>query len=140
MADIRQVSDKFAVAPQICEQDFATIAEKGFKLVINNRPDGEEFGQLTSADAESAAQAQGLQYKSIAISGTPTDDAVSAMMSTLQSTDGPIFAYCRSGTRSTVLWCIASVRLGNETPESALEKAAAAGYDLQGIAPLLAAK
>jgi len=43
----------------------------------------------------------------------------------------PIFAYCASGTRSTVLWCFAHVQsLG---VDGVLDGAAKAGYDLGHI-------
>jgi sulfide:quinone oxidoreductase len=41
MADIRQVTPNFAVAPQIEVEDFATLAALGYRTVIDNRPDGE---------------------------------------------------------------------------------------------------
>jgi uncharacterized protein (TIGR01244 family) len=60
MADIRQVSDDFAVAPQIALEDMGEIAAAGFRLVINNRPDGESPGQPSSAQMADAAKAAGL--------------------------------------------------------------------------------
>ena len=41
MADIRKVTEYFAVAPQIDESDVEEIAAKGYKTIIANRPDGE---------------------------------------------------------------------------------------------------
>ncbi|MGB2179026.1 MAG: beta-lactamase hydrolase domain-containing protein, partial [Hyphomonas sp.] len=38
MADIRRVTDAFAVAPQISEKDVEEIAAAGFKTIIANRP------------------------------------------------------------------------------------------------------
>ena len=137
MADIRQVTEKFAVSPQIDEDDFPEIAGKGFTLVVNNRPDGETFGQLSSVDAEKAALANSMSYKSIPFSGMPTMTEVDGLIEILDSTDAPIFAYCRSGTRSCTLWALASVKSGRETADSALEKARNAGYDLSHIASAL---
>ena len=50
MSDIRQVTEDFAVAPQIAPDDIAEAAKMGFVLVINNRPDGEAPDQPDSAE------------------------------------------------------------------------------------------
>ena len=64
MADIRKVTDGLAVAPQLLPQDMATAATLGYRLVINNRPDGEDASQPSSAQrnpppASSTAQPHG---------------------------------------------------------------------------------
>ena len=41
MLDLRKVTDGFAVAPQIDENDVQAIADAGYKTIIANRPDGE---------------------------------------------------------------------------------------------------
>ena len=40
MAKIIQLEPDVAVAPQLVEADFAEIAARGFRSVVNNRPDG----------------------------------------------------------------------------------------------------
>ena len=137
MADIRRVTDTYAVAPQIDEDDFAEIAATGYKLVINNRPDGESFDQMTSETAEKCAALTGLTYASVPVSGAPTMDAVDATVKLIKDANAPIFAYCRSGTRSVTLWTLATVKAGLETPENAVEKARNAGYDLSHLQEML---
>ena len=56
------VEQDFAVAPQVTAADIADVAKEGVKTLINNRPDGEEPGQLSSADARAQAEKLGLQY------------------------------------------------------------------------------
>ena len=41
MTDFRKVTQDLSVAPQIAVSDIPVAAERGFALVINNRPDGE---------------------------------------------------------------------------------------------------
>lgn len=137
MADIRQVTDTFAVSPQLSEEDFTQIAAGGFKLVVCNRPDGEAPDQMTAAQAAAAASAQGLAFRALPFVKVPGEAEVEAMAAILQSTDDPIFAYCRTGTRSIFAWALASVQLGRETPDSALRKGLAAGYDLTPIHGLM---
>jgi len=50
-----QLEPDIAVAPQLVEADFAEIAARGFRSVVNNRPDGEAPDQLPNAQAAAAA-------------------------------------------------------------------------------------
>ena len=138
MADIRRVTETYAVAPQIDEDDFASIAAEGYNFVINNRPDGETFGQMPGATAQSGAAAAGMKYAAVPVSGAPTMTAVDETIAIMAANQGPILAYCRSGTRSCTVWALAAVKSGAETPESALTKAREAGYDLSHMNEVLA--
>ena len=132
MADIRQVTEQFAVAPQVELDDFAEIAALGFTHVINNRPDGEGADQPTSAQAEAAAKAAGLSYAFAPFVGQPTPEAVKAVM----AARGKTLAYCRSGTRSVTAWALAQAN--NAAPADAIVQAAAdAGYNLAPMAGML---
>ena len=137
MPDFRRVTDDFFVAPQIEEADVAAAAAAGIRTLVNNRPDGEQPGQLPSGVSERAALASGLQFFPIPVVGDPSPEAVAAMQSVLRDAPRPILAYCRSGTRSVKLWAMASVKSGAATPEAAIEAARGAGYDLGSMAGLL---
>ena len=50
--------------------------------------------------------------------------------------DGPVLAYCRSGTRSCHLWALAAAKAGRD-PGLLVAQGAAAGYDLRPIGPTL---
>ena len=54
----------------------------------------------------------------------------------LTSADGPVLAYCRSGTRSCNLWALAAAKAGR-APHVLVGQAEAAGYDLSGVRPML---
>ena len=133
--DIRRVTDNFSVSPQIAPGDLEALSAAGFTLVINNRPDGEEPGQPIGADIEAAARDAGLAYRAIPVAGGFSGPQVAAMGEAINTATGPVFAYCRTGTRSTLLWSLAQASRGGN-PESIAETAAAAGYD---IAPVRAA-
>ncbi len=137
MADIRRVTDDFAVAPQISSGDFASIAGLGYRTVINNRPDGEMPGQLSSAQAEAAATAAGLTYVYAPFAGPPPPQAVEAVTTALNGQAGPVLAYCRSGTRSVTAWALAQASGGKRQPDEIISLAAAAGYDLSPLKMLL---
>lgn len=134
--DIRRISDAFSVSPQIHPADVATLKAQGFALVINNRPDGEEPGQPAGAEIEAQASAAGLAYRAIPVAGGFGPDQVDAMAQALASVDGPVFAFCRSGTRSTLLWSLAQARAGID-PEDIANAAAAAGYDVAPVRPAM---
>jgi hypothetical protein len=54
------------------------------------------------------------------------------MAETLAGAQGPILAYCRSGTRSTLLWALARASQG-ATAEELAPIANAAGYDITPV-------
>ncbi len=135
MTDFRRVTDQLSVAPQIQLGDLAVAAAQGFKLVINNRPDGEDPSQPSSAQVEAAARAAGLAYAYIPVRGSPTPDQVEAERAVLEEHEGPVLAFCRSGTRSIVTWSLGEVEAGNRTGEELIRLGAEAGYDLAGLFP-----
>ncbi|KAF0184637.1 MAG: hypothetical protein FD124_1928 [Alphaproteobacteria bacterium] len=139
MPDFRRVTDDFYVAPQIEEADVRAAAAAGFRTLVNNRPDGEQPGQLPSIASERASVEAGLDFRAIPVSGDSTPQAVAAMQAVLQDAPRPVLAYCRSGTRSVKLWAMASVKSGAVSPEAAIEAARGAGYDLGPMAATLRA-
>ncbi len=133
MADIRKVTDDFAVAPQISPGDLAQAAKDGFVLVINNRPDGEAPDQPASAEMEAAAKAAGLAYVHIPVRGGPTPEQVEAVAVAVQEADGPVLAFCRSGTRSIITWSLGKAISGARSRDDLIQLGADAGYDLSGV-------
>jgi uncharacterized protein (TIGR01244 family) len=133
MADIRQVTPDFAVAPQIEPGDMAEAAARGFRLVINNRPDGEAPDQPTSTEMQAAAQAAGLAYRYIPVRGGPGPGEVEAVMGALEEAGGPVLAYCRSGTRSIVTWSLGQVVAGALARDELIKLGREAGYELSGV-------
>ena len=133
MAEFRKVTENFSVAPQIDLADLERAAQAGFKLVINNRPDGEAPGQPTSAQVEAAARAAGLDYVHIPVRGGPTPEQVEQENAVIAEAPGPILAFCRSGTRSIVTWSLGQAGTGERSREDLINLGADAGYDLSGV-------
>jgi uncharacterized protein (TIGR01244 family) len=119
---------------QLTPGDVDEAAALGIRLIVNNRPDGEEPGQPSSAQIEAAARAAGLDYRHIPIAGGFPPEQVEAMAEALEQ--GPVLAFCRTGTRSAFLWALARAKRGAPAEES-VAAAAAAGYDLGPIRALL---
>ena len=131
MADIRSVTPEFATAPQLAPEDMTEAAARGYRLVINNRPDAESPGQPGSAEMEAAARAAGLDYVAAPFSGAPGPAHVESVRRALAQANGPVLAFCRSGTRSITAWALAQAQDGRDRAELA-QAAASAGYDLSG--------
>jgi uncharacterized protein (TIGR01244 family) len=134
MSDFRRVTDSLSVSPQVTEADMARAAAEGFVLVINNRPDGEDPDQPSSATMEAAARAAGLDYLYAPVRGGPTPDQIEAVRAAVEAADGPVLAFCRSGTRSIVTWSIGQA-LAGEDRETLVNQGLQAGYDLSGVLP-----
>lgn len=128
----------FSVAAQIAVPDVQEAAAQGFTYIVNNRPDGEQPGQPAGDEIAAAAAASGLRYAAIPVDHSgfsmPQVDALRAI---LNGGAGRVLAYCRSGTRSTMLWALAQSADG-AGPATLTEAAAAQGYDLLPLQPLMA--
>ena len=132
---MRRLDDTILVAPrQIVPADLPDLAGAGIRMVVNNRPDGEEPDQPSSPEIEAAARAAGIAYRHIPVAGGFPSAAVAAMAQALDQ--GPALLFCRSGTRSTCLWALARASRGGD-PDDLIARAAEAGYDLRPLRALL---
>lgn len=103
--EYRQITDSYVVSPQIQPGDVAAIKAAGFKSIICNRPDDEQPGQPSHDAVQVEAEKHGLEFRFIpVISGQITADQVAEHADAMENLPGPIFAYCRTGTRSTNLF------------------------------------
>lgn len=129
----RQLTEQVFASPQIGLADVAQAATLGVKLIINNRPDGESDDQVSGAEIEAAARAAGMDYAAIPVTHAGFSEwQMKAMAKALGEATGPVLAYCRSGTRSTLLWALAEASRGRN-PGVLAAQAAAAGYDLSPV-------
>lgn len=108
------------------------LQAQGIAVVVNNRPDGEDADQPSSAEMQVAAEALGLEYLHAPVMGMPSTDAVAKVAAVLEQ-DRPVLLYCRSGTRSAVVWALAMRSMGRGEPTELREAAAGAGYDLSRL-------
>lgn len=103
---INAMTSDFAVAPQLGPDDMAAVAAAGYKSVIINRPDFEGGPDQPTAEVVSAAaRAAGLQvvYQPV-ISGGMTQADVARFSELLKTMPAPVLAYCRTGTRCSILY------------------------------------
>lgn len=129
MSQFRKVTDAFQVSPQITPAEAREAAEAGVVLIINNRPDGEAPDQPSSAEIEAAARAAGADFLALPVVGRPSAEQARAQAEAVRAADGPVLAFCRSGTRSITAWALGEAARGRDRAELA-RLAAQAGYDL----------
>jgi len=133
MLDIRALTPEYAVAPQVDPGDFAAIRAAGFVTVINNRPDPEIPPSHQDEVMRQAAEAAGLRYVAVPIANRAMSPGTVAAHGAALAAEGPVLAYCASGTRSAIAWALAEA--GRRPVDEILAAAARAGYEL---APLRA--
>lgn len=133
---IRQLDDRTFVSGQIQPADVPGLKSSGIRMIVCNRPDREEPGQPLAADLEQAANAHGMAFRHVPIIRGIGPADVEAMQEALDSADGKVLAYCRTGNRSTLAWAVARRAQGASVEE--IEKAVTgAGFDLSPVAHLL---
>jgi len=132
---MKKLTDKIFVDGQIREDDLAEIKAAGVTTIINNRPDGEGMMQPKSADLAAAAKALGIDLVDIPIAGGFSPDQVSQMADIVADPDKTILAFCKTGTRSTLLWALSQAVDGDI--DVILKTAMDAGYDFSGYRQML---
>ena len=125
-----QVTPNYTVSEQICEPDLVTIAAAGFTTVICNRPDHEIGAELHAQFIQAEAERLGLHFVTNPISNQIglTMENLSLQSQAIDTAKGPVFAYCRSGMRSTMCWAMLSA--GQLATDDIVHAAAKAGYNL----------
>ena len=132
-----KLDDHFYVGTQMTVADVEVMKQDGFEMIINNRPDDEEDGQPTDAELREAAEKAGMAYVHVPIGRGLGPSDVAAEREALEMAKGKkTFAFCRTGTRSTLIWAAACHEEGTDA-DTLRAKAEAAGYSLDPIQHLL---
>ena len=109
--DTRQITPRFIAAPQISPEDMPTIAASGVTRVVCNRPDDEVPPAYRAAVMQQAALDAGLEFFVHPLTHqTMTPEVIAENWALLTGCEGPVLAYCASGTRSTIAWAIAAAK------------------------------
>lgn len=129
---VKKLSDELSVSAQIMPKDIAALKEDGFRSIICNRPDGEAADQPSAQELEMAAAASALEFVHLpVVPGKMSDEDAVKFGRLLKNLPKPILAYCRTGTRSASLWCLANA--STHTLPELLAASKAAGYDMSAI-------
>ena len=136
---MKKLFNNIYVAGQITENDFASLAEAGIKVIINNRPDNEEPNQLPAAKAQELAQEHGIAYHYLPMAnGQPLpENLVEDFKSIVNTIDEPILTHCRSGMRSSFIWALGQIEDGKISVDQAIESAQKADIPLANARSVL---
>ncbi|MFD1384966.1 TIGR01244 family sulfur transferase [Rhodanobacter aciditrophus] len=134
---ITALTESYSVSPQITLQDIDMLKSQGVEVVINNRPDGETEDQPTSAQMKEAVEAAGLEYVFNPVDlKALSEKEVQAQAAQIDS-GKQVFSYCRTGTRSSVLWVLANQ--GHLASfDELVDQVQAKGFDLGRCMPAMA--
>ncbi len=125
---IVKLTDTLAVSEQIEAGDIGEIVAAGYRVLVNNRPDGEDPKQPGSSEIERAALAAGLEYYYLPVTAADfPGPGFDLMKELLNDQSRPVLAFCRSGTRCANLWVASR---DGETRRQAMSTAAGLGFDL----------
>ena len=130
--DIRALTPHYAVSPQITPEDLPAILAAGYTTIINNRPDAEIPAHLHHERMQTAATGLGLTYvKNTVIGGAMSEANVADQGRAIAAATGPVFAYCASGNRSSVVWALSNA--GKLPTDDLIGLPAKFGYQLEGL-------
>jgi uncharacterized protein (TIGR01244 family) len=136
---LAELAPGLSAAGKLDRTDIEALAAAGVRTIVNNRPDGEDPGQLPAVEARDLAEAHGVAYHHIPFTAaTLTRADVDAFAAALRSAPQPIVVHCRSGTRSTLIWALTRLREGAD-PNVLIAEAARYGIDIAAL-PAIAAR
>jgi uncharacterized protein (TIGR01244 family) len=136
--DIRAITPEYAVSPQIEPSDLPAIKAAGYVTVIDNRPDGEIPPHLHTDAMRKAAEALGLIFvANPVVGGALTMDNVTAQGAAIAASPGPVFAYCASGNRCSIVWALSHA--GQRPVDELIGLPARFGYQLEHLRPQIEA-
>ena len=136
---LAELAPGLSAAGKLDRTDIEALAATGVRTIVNNRPDGEDPGQLPADEARNLAEAHGIAYHHIPFTAATLSRAdVDAFAAALHSAPQPIVVHCRSGTRSTLIWALTRLHEGAD-PGSLIAEAARHGIDIAAL-PAIAAR
>ena len=129
---LNKIIDDYVVSDQITEEDIEQLKEAGFKTIFCNRPDNEEQNQVTVKSIQDKAIERGLNFiHQPVIGGQISQNDIDQFSDYYDAAEKPIFAYCRTGTRSSMLWALSES--GKRSIDEILQLTSAAGYNLSNL-------
>ena len=130
------LSDDYSVSPQIDVTDVPSIAQAGFKSVICNRPDQENPVSRQIEAIKAAVEAAGMDFaENVFDPSSFGPDKIERQAELLAQLPNPVFAYCASGNRCSVVW--AFTQAGRVATDRILDSTTRAGYQLAHLRPQL---
>ena len=129
MSKFRKLNSYFSVSDQFGASDLLKARNSGFHTILNNRPDHEPGVTISSVEAGLLAKENGLNYLHDPMENhlIYRDETIDRFIKSLVGKPGPVLAYCRTGTRCTILWALAASRF--QPAELVFEFLMASGFE-----------
>jgi len=130
--ECKTLGPDIAASPQINIGLMDEIAAAGYQSIICNRPDGEAPDQTPFSEIEKAARERNIEVRYIpVVSGKITDDDVIRFAAARRDLPKPQLAYCRTGTRSAMLWGLSEA--SSRPLQEILLTTKGAGFDIASL-------
>jgi uncharacterized protein (TIGR01244 family) len=134
--DIRQITPRFFVSPQINPDDMDALSAAGITRILCNRPDAEVPPSHCAAAIRAAAEAAGLSFAEQPLTHqTMVPDVIAQNRALGVDSGDVVLAYCASGTRSTIAWALGQA--GEMEAQDIINAARNGGYDLANMQQVL---
>lgn len=131
-----QLATNYFVTPQVAVEDLLQLKALGFERIINNRPDHETDEQPLSVELEQAAAELGLEYVHNPVDlKVLSESEVNAQVAAFAD-EKKTLAFCRTGTRSSVLWVLMNNAQGQDYNDLKAD-VTAKGFDLSRCEPAM---
>lgn len=132
----RHITEDYAAGGQPTLEELRQLPALGFKSLMINRPDGETLDQPPHAEEMALAAELGLEASIVAlVPGQLTPQLIEEFKAEYDRLPKPIFAHCKSGPRSAMLWALGQKDL--ISADDIVKAAADAGFDVSMLRPLL---
>ena len=130
LTNIKCISENHFISGQIEIDDIEGLANFGIKLIVNNRPDDEEFNQISSKLLKDKAKSLGIKFIDIPFaSGTLNKQKIIDFSDLIKNNNDKSLYFCRSGARSSIIWGLASVIYLGKNLEECMMNINNSGYD-----------
>jgi uncharacterized protein (TIGR01244 family) len=128
MPDAVQLSDHLTVGPQPEADDFADLAARGFRTVINLRGEDEDPQPIRPAEEGTLVREQGMDYAHLHVSMKTADSALmDRVEAAVRDAPGPVYLHCRLGGRASGVGIILRGRQEGWSADRALAEGQARG-------------
>lgn len=123
----------YFVAPQLLKEEVAALKSQGFEVIINNRPEAESGDQPSGESIRIAVEGLGMEYVSNPIDLANLSQEQVDFQGRALKGGKKTLAFCRTGTRSSVLWVLLENAKGGEYRDL-VSQVAEKGFDLSRCA------
>lgn len=98
---LNQIANGLFVTSQLTPDNVRALGSRGFKNIVDIRPDGEASDQTPSSEIKQVAEDNDMAFHYIPVPhGSIPEEAVKALTNALSDPTTPTVLYCRTGNRA----------------------------------------